>query len=354
MTIREGAWDCTTCGRTGNRGREKYCAGCGHPRGKEIELFLPEDAPEVTEEAALERALAGADWCCDHCGGDNRTDADYCTGCGAPGDGASTREVVVRRDESAPPPPPPSPPRAVPGSARRPSKSRRKELKKAYRRKTSRSRRPLVIGCLGLLAIVALLWYLGRTSEATATVAGFGWERTIAIEKLLAVTEEAKPAEVPAGARLFDPDGSGKTTRTVSERVQVSTEKVKVGVRDLGNGFFEDVYEERPVYETRKREVPVRGPPGAKVRYQIDRWTPVREEKASARDRSPHWPSVSLAEREREGERSETFTVYLSGAGGDALNYRARSEEEWLSFAPGSSYRVEATKTGRVRSLAPR
>ena len=126
MAIREGAWDCTTCGRTGNRGPEKYCAGCGHPRGLEVEIYLPEDAPEITAEAALERALAGADWCCDHCGGDNRADADYCTGCGAPGEGAERRQVVVHRTRR------PSESKARSGSTSswRPSK----QLKRDYRR----------------------------------------------------------------------------------------------------------------------------------------------------------------------------------------------------------------------------
>ncbi|MDH3253666.1 MAG: zinc finger Ran-binding domain-containing protein, partial [Acidobacteriota bacterium] len=348
--IREGAWDCSTCGRTGNRGPEKYCAGCGHPRGSDVELYLPEDAAEVTDDAALDRARTGPDWSCDHCGGDNRADADYCTGCGAPGEGAATREVVVHREESNA--------QAAQASrastARRPSTSRRKKLKRDYRRKAKGSRKPLAIGCIVLVAAIALITYLGRTSESTATVSGFGWERTIAVEKLLAVTEEAKQDEVPQGARLLDSGGGEGKTRTVTERVQVGTEQVKVGVRDLGNGFFEDVYEERPVYKTRRREASVRGPPGGTVRYQIDRWSQVREEQASGRDRAPRWPDVTLGNKEREGKRSENYTVYFSGADGETLTYRASSEQEWLGFAPTARYRVEATKTGRIRSLAPR
>ena len=351
MAIREGAWDCTTCGRTRNRGPEKYCAGCGHPRGTEIEIYLPEDAEEVTDEAALERALAGADWCCDHCGGDNRADADFCTGCGAPGEGAATREVVVHRTGRSEPS---TATAAVSSSANRPSKARRKQLKRDYRRRTKSSRKPLAIGCFVLVVIVALLTWCGRTSSSTATVSGFGWERTIAIEKLLTVTEEAMPSQVPQGARLLDSASGDGRTRTVTERVQVGTERVKVGVRDLGNGFFEDVYEERPVYETRTRQVPARGPPGGKVRYQIDRWSQVREERARGGDRSPRWPAVTLAAKEREGERSETFTVYFSGAGGGTLTYRARSEQEWLGFTRGARFEVDATQSGRIKTLRPR
>jgi hypothetical protein len=48
---------------------------------------------------------------------------------------------------------------------------------------------------------------------------------------------------------------------------QVGTRRVKAGHRDLGNGFFEDVYSdepicrERPVYRTR-------------VAYDVQRWLP--------------------------------------------------------------------------------
>ena len=349
MAIREGAWDCTICGRTGNRGPEKYCAGCGHPRGIEVEIYLPEGAAEVTDAAMLERARTGPDWSCDHCGGDNRADADYCTGCGAPGEGAATREVVVHSQGSGARTSSP----ARSSSARPPSKARRKQLERDYRRKVRRPRKRLAIGCLAVIAIIALLAYLGRTREATVTVSGFGWERKIGVEKLLTVTEEARPNEVPQEARLLDPESGQGNTRTVTERVQVGTERVKVGVRDLGNGFFEDVYEERPIYETRRREVPARGPPSEKVRYQIDRWQRVREAQAHGRDRSPRWPLAALESREREGERSESYTVYFSDRDGNTIIHRTASEEEWRTFMPGAQYLVEVTKSGRIRALRP-
>ena len=49
MAIREGAWDCPVCCRKGNRGPEKFCGGCGSPRGPEVKFYLPDDAAEVTE-----------------------------------------------------------------------------------------------------------------------------------------------------------------------------------------------------------------------------------------------------------------------------------------------------------------
>jgi zinc finger protein len=74
VAIREGAWDCPHCGRKGNRGPEKYCGGCGAPRGEDVPFYLPDDAPEVVEAEKLKRAQAGPDWTCPFCEADNPAD----------------------------------------------------------------------------------------------------------------------------------------------------------------------------------------------------------------------------------------------------------------------------------------
>ena len=356
MTVREGAWDCDVCGRAANRGPEKHCPGCGHPRGPEVELYLPEEAPEVTDRAALDRALAGPDWSCEHCGGDNRAEYAHCTGCGAPRGEAPERAVVERRGpQYARSPEPPSPEPSPTAGSRRPSKARRRELRRKARRRGCS--RPLLWGLAGLAALVALVAWCGRTSEATATVSGFAWERSIEIERQVTVTETALPSQVPDDARRLDPAGGAASTRTVTERVQVGTERVKVGVRDLGNGFFEDVYEDRPVYEIRRREVPTRGPPasgGGQVRYQVERWRTVRTARASGDDRAPRWPATGLEEGEREGERSEALYVVLTDGLGARWRYRASDEAAWRRFTVGESYRLEGTAGGTVRSLERR
>src|SRR5688572_14519587 len=111
MAIREGAWDCPHCGRKGNRGPEKYCGGCGAPRGEDVQFYLPADAPEVTEAKALERAKAGPDWTCSFCEADNPSTNAFCSSCGAGRDGSKPREIVEHRKDAAPlpvaPPPPP-------------------------------------------------------------------------------------------------------------------------------------------------------------------------------------------------------------------------------------------------------
>jgi hypothetical protein len=79
-----------------------------------------------------------------------------------------------------------------------------------------------------------------------------------------------------------------------------------VGTRDLGNGFFEDVYESRPVYRPR----PVYR---TKHSYEIERWVKDRTARASGRDPTPTWPDPGLRRGEREGARRETYTAILRG-----------------------------------------
>src|SRR5687768_6786361 len=156
MAIREGAWDCPHCGRKKNRGPEKFCGGCGAPRGEDVQFYLPPDSPEITAADALKRAQAGPDWTCSFCEADNPSTNAFCSSCGAARDAAAqARPVVELRKDAAPispasvaaPPPPASP-------------------------INPKLKRGCQIGCLGLAALVFVFWFLGRPKETTLTVTG--------------------------------------------------------------------------------------------------------------------------------------------------------------------------------------
>ena len=347
MAIREGAWDCPVCGRKGNRGPEKFCGGCGSPRGPEVKFYLPDAAAEVTDAEALKRAQAGADWICAYCGADNPADHAFCSGCGAPRDGTKNREVVEHRLDAPPPatPPPPAKPQS------------------------SRWKKGCGLGCLGLLLLAGLFLYLAAPKQTSLTVSGFHWTRTIAVEEQRPVTESAWEGEVPSAARILGSGnevhhvdhiqiGTSTKTRTVSERVQTGTERVKVGTRDLGNGYFEDVYEDRPVYEDRSHEETYQEPVyrdspvyRRRYRYEIERWLPDREAKAEGRDRSPSWPAPRLASKERAGSRQEIYEVLFRDAKGNPVRYKAPNETAWKSFEEGRTYRGKVNGDGEVTEI---
>src|SRR5262245_55277343 len=82
MAVREGKWRCPQCARV-NRGADLACPGCGATRDEHVTFFLEDDAPEVTDEALLRRAAAGADWLCEYCSTSNTPDRSHCQQCGA-------------------------------------------------------------------------------------------------------------------------------------------------------------------------------------------------------------------------------------------------------------------------------
>jgi len=362
LAIREGAWDCPSCGRKRNRGPAKFCGGCGAPRGSDVKFYLPDDAREVTEADELARAAAGPDWTCSYCQGDNPADAGFCSGCGATKDG-KPRQVIEHKGEaptsSAPPDLPGQP---LPLAAPPPLPSG----------KGSWLKKGCGIGCLSLLALIAVFWLIGRPREAELTVQGFRWEREVQVEAMRTVEEEAWEGAVPSGARVLSTRqdihhhdkiqiGTERKTRTVSERVQTGTERVKVGTKDLGNGYFEDEYEDRPVYSERSHEEtydePVyRDKPvyATRVRYEIDKWMPAREEKTAREDRQPEWPVPQLGAKERAGPRREVYEVIFSGRDGKTHVYKALGEAEWRRFEPGRSYRARVWSSGEIeRFLDP-
>lgn len=348
MAIREGAWDCPHCGRKGNRGPEKYCGGCGAPRGEDVPFYLPQDAPEVTEAKALERAKAGPDWTCSFCEADNPSTNAFCSSCGASREGASARQVIEHRKDAAPPP-------AAPLAAPPPPAPANPKLKRGCQ-----------IGCLGLAVLLVFFWFLGRPKETTLTVAGHRWERTVAVEELRTVVEEGWEGELPAGARSLSSSrevhhhnrvriGTETRTRTVTDRVQTGTERVKVGERDLGNGYFEDIYEDRPVYEEREREETYEEPVfredpvyRVKHRYEVEKWLSDREERAEGQGLAPRWPAIGLGANRREGKRTEVYEVLFEDRDGAGRVYRARDEVEWRGFEPGTSYRAKVRSNGEI------
>jgi hypothetical protein len=350
MAIREGAWDCPSCGRKRNRGSAKFCPGCGAPRGEGIQFYLPDDAAEVTDAAALARAQAGPDWICAYCETDNPGDANFCSSCGASKEGGAPRPVVEHRFDQPPAAPQPvvAPAPPVPKKRFTPAK--------------------VACGCLLVVLVLSLFLFMGG-GEITVPPSGYRWERVVEVQGIRNVTKEAWEGEVPQGAEvissrreLFRTDqvqtGTETRTRTVSERVQTGTERVKVGTRDLGNGYFEDIYEDRPVYEEVERtetyeEPTYRSVPVYKTRYRftIDEWQTLREEKAAGDDLAPFWPATRLGPGEREGERKESYTVLFQDPDGEVYEHEVKTAAEFLQFQEGRGVRAETSLFGGIQRI---
>lgn len=357
--IREGRWDCKYCGTEGIRGRSLSCPACGHVRDKDVKFYLPTEAEEVLDARLLERARAGVDWLCAFCGSSNTATTENCRQCGASHEESNQKQMertytmdqVPRSAQAAPVPvvaPAPTPAPAP-----------------AAKRGCSCS---AIIASLAvlLLCVVGLgVWLaLPRTSEMT--VLGHSWERTVDVEEYKTVVDEGW--DVPSGGRTlsqreevygYDQVQVGTETRTreVSEQVQVGTETYTCGQRDLGNGFFEDIECDRPIYETQYRTETYEEPIYESVpiirtyyTYEIDRWEVVDTRRASGTDHRAQWPQVRLSGGQREGQRTERYVVRLANRQGEQFPLEVRLPQ-WERLAEGQRVPVQVDVFGTPLGL---
>lgn len=307
MAIYEGKWRCTFC-QTVCRGRDMDCAGCGARRGADVEFFLDDDAPPVTDEALLLEANDGPDWRCETCGGSNRFNVQTCQTCGAPLGSSDFREVTdtysddvlgIEDDDAG----------GTPGQGATPPHDG--EPLPFYKSDSHHSREYgaagagllsgwtpsytlIGIAAAGLIVLLTLLnladgggsvqrafepkvdprYSISRNVELT--VDRVEWKRSIVVEEYRDVVSEDWEGAVPSDARVISQRqdvhhhdrvkvgshvvqehytervkaGTRTVTETYTDRESSGTERYECGTRNRGNGYFETVYCTRPVYRT--------------------------------------------------------------------------------------------------------
>lgn len=272
MAIRIGRWDCEACGFIGNKGPETKCEKCGAPRPKNVRFYLVDESEIVKEENQIKEALAGEDWVCSYCHAHNKAGETKCNGCGAENKPTEEHSILQEKEYKL---------NEIPTSG------------KHIENKTieTKERKPILKrGCLisvliflGLIIVFSVL--VTFKTEISVVVNAKEWEHSILLEKFDFVIEE--DWEMPAKAEFLESFeavhhykkvSKGFETKTRTERVQVGTEEYVSGQRDLGNGYFEDVYSTRPVYENQTEtyevevfeKVPVYQ---TKYKYRIQKWT---------------------------------------------------------------------------------
>ena len=332
MAIREGRWDCVYCGTTGNLGRDKSCGTCGRSRPEGTKFYLPDDAQEVTDEKLLAEAKKGPDWVCAFCATSNESEATSCRACGALREATSEKQQIKTygldevpttgdMDLDAGRPAPPT---------------------EAAGQKSKVG--PLVIigGVILVLACIGILAFLifgGK--DVTSTVEGFEWRRAIDIEAFRTVTEEGW--DLPAGAIILSERQEKHHDEEVLDHVEVSQEVC--GQIDLGNGNFEDkicttennVYRQEPVYQPY-------------YTYDIDKWIVVRTAQEGGGDHSPFWPRADLTGDEREGERSETYTIIFRDQDGEIRKHTV-DLDEWNTFERNQSVVLKLNALGGISDI---
>jgi hypothetical protein len=355
MAVREGRWDCQYCGTKEILGRHTVCTSCAKSRPEGTKFYLADEAAEVSETKQLKEAQLGADWVCQYCASSNRADRTSCQHCGAAREESSPQQQVQNFKAGE-----------APRSGDMDLEAMARPMTQPAKPAGLRWNRAVlgIGGLVGLLFLCICLcggYFLFSEKEVDVTVAEIRWQRTIQVEAYRTVVEE--DWSVPAGGRTisqreaihhYDSVLVGYETqqREVSEQVQTGSRTYVCGQRDLGNGYFEDVECSEPIYETQYRteteqvpiyeQVPVYQ---TEYSYEIEKWVVDRTEEAAGTERQTNWPAVTLAENEREGQRTEAYQVVFVDEEGKAYEMTF-TEGEWLAFERGGRYQLKVTRLG--------
>lgn len=354
-------WTCPSCG-TRNPGTARTCQQCGNPQPDNVAFEQASHEEIITDEAMIEKAKAGADVHCYYCGTRNPATATNCSQCGADLTQAVKRvagEVMgAHRDKEAPdvacpscgfmndpdsnfcincgsslpkfqPQPEASVSNIQAGGTSEPQ-AEPKEKK----------------GCLASLFQIAMVFLLltactslCAVTDITGQVESVQWERTIEIEGLVPVTEEAWRDQVPSGADM----GS------CVSRVRGTQPDPAPGAREIcgtpytidrGNGFAEVVQDCE--YEVMDDW----------CQYDVTEWQPVDMEVARGTDFNPRWPNVNLSRDEREGSRSEDYGCTFATNDG-RYTYWTSNEREFRACEIGSTWTLFVNSFGGVNRIEP-
>lgn len=358
MAIREGRWDCQYCGALGNQGRDKSCANCGRSRPDGTKFYLADDA-EVSDKKLLQQAQLGPDWICEYCGTSNAANITVCGSCGAPREGTSPQQELKEFDVGE-----------APTSGDMTLSSEPTESLTAKTAKSAKRAIPIlgVVGGLLLLCVLAIVAFaIFGGKDVEAAVGGFEWERTLEVEAFQTVTEE--DWSVPTGGRVLSQieeihhtdkvlDHYETLQREVAEEVQVGERSYVCGQRDMGNGFFEDIECIEPVYETQYHtetyeEAVYRDEPVYQTlfTFEIDKWVVIRTEQADGNDHAPHWPGANLQSEERDGSRSDNYTIVFTDSEGETFVWEDVPLTEWQSYERGQGVKLKLNAFGDVSEV---
>lgn len=206
---------------------------------------------------------------------------------------------------------------------------------------------PILLAMI-FLCCAGVLFY---PHKETVTVTGFEWARNISIEDLRTLQES--DWSVPSGGRVYKEQTELKTYVSVIDHYETKTETKSRQVidhydtaysySDNGNGTFTEHTKQVPVYKTEYYEETHQEPVyrqdpvyATKYYYDIDKWFDSgRDYPSNGTDQNPYWNTdYTLAEKERDTDRTEKYTVFYDNGKSDDLKL-----DDWLNRNVGDQYK---------------
>ena len=217
-----------------------------------------------------------------------------------------------------------------------------------------------------VLIIGSIVWLVVPRTR-TVTVNHTYWEQTIEVERYQTVDESGW--SLPSNARLHKSQSEIYTYKKVLDHYENKTRQVAkqrldhydtkvVGHRDLGNGYFEEITEQVPVYETyyeteHYQEPVYRSEPVYKTKYyyEVDKWLHDRNLTSSGIDSTPYLPDTSMLKSdERTATQRASYTFSGTDDKGDTKTYEA-SYSDWSDLKAGDTITIKVSIFGNVKSI---
>ena len=351
------AWTCERCDSE-NPGPRQFCNSCGAPQPPDVAFHQPAQELFLTKPDEIQAAKAGADVHCPYCEARNPAAATFCGACG--GDLKDAEKRVAGQILGAHQPEKalvitcPSCGTRNPGDAREcagcgdslapariaPKVEQVVKKAEAKPRKGGLPAGVLIIGAVLCLVVAGIFYALfGHTEETIGTVSAVSWTRSVPVEVLGMVEDEAWFDEVPADAEI---QSCEENYRTTQDQPSVNTVEVcgTPYTVDQGSGYGEVVQD--CVYEVYDDW----------CTYTTMGWTVFDTLTQSGDDLLPFWPSIDLASDQRMGEGEESYQVTFSGED-RSYNYSPDDEFEFSEFLPGSTWTLEVNAIGGVVAAEP-
>ena len=345
-------WTCPNCGGI-NPGPEKSCLSCGAPQPEDVQFEQASAQELITDKEKIAKAEAGADIHCPYCGTRNTAGVPTCSQCGGDlSEGAlrkTGRVVGAYKAGAIEQVPCPHCGAQNPETAHNCQQCGGSMNTQAAQKiappaaPTPKSRRWLTIGIIafvviacGLLAL--FLIFATRTEESTATVQSVQWERSVSIEELGPVTDQAWFDQIPAEAELGACRDELRVVRSepAAGAVEVCGTPYTV---DSGSGFGEVVQDcEYHLYDDY-------------CDYTVIEWGVVDTVMLSGGDYNPHWPDPVLGEEQRLAEqRSEEYAIVFA-ADDQIYTFTTSDFDLFQQAQPGSTWTLHINAFGGVQSI---
>lgn len=378
----EGFWDCPYCGQKRIGGLTKTCPNCNTPRGKNIKFYMDDPTNYVTDDVA-KKVSKNPDWLCTYCDSLNSDDLKICRVCGAEKEESKSDYFENRKKQE-------EHKRKVENAYTTTSTSVAEQKNsfpnnnfsknssdnfspntkhnKPVKKKKSFSSKFLKIGAISLAAILLITGlvclFMPKTQEGI--VDSFSWSRSIEVEEYKTVQES--DWSVPPGGRTLYTQREIKTyeqvldhyetkTRTYTEEVLDHYEDYVSGHRDLGNGMFEEIISQRPVYRTETKTETYQEPVyrqepvyATKYYYEIDKWMHKDYVKTSGSDKDPYWGEYTFKDKEREGTKSEDYKIHITNKDGKKKEYSV-DFDVWNKLNQGDSVKLKVYIGGKAELI---